>query len=135
MTGVRNAGGEPFPREQAGEIAGPAVLVVDDEPAVRLLITEVLADLGYVAIEAVDGPSGLTILQSSTALDLLIVDIGLPGGMDGRDLGSAARAARPGRAILVITRYAEPAARGDELSELQKRMEEMQRQIEHLAKR
>ncbi len=116
MTGLPNAGGAPSAGEQGGE-AGPTVLVVDDEPAVRLLITEVLADLGYRSIEAVDGPSGLTILQSNTPLELLIADVGLPGGMDGRNLASAARAVRPSLAILFITGYAETAALGDKTLE------------------
>ena len=71
-----------------------SVLVVDDEATVRLLITEVLDDLNYASLEAVDGPSGLRILQSDTPIDLMITDVGLPGGMSGRHLASAG----PGRA-------------------------------------
>ena len=90
-----------------------AVLVVDDEPTVRLLITEVLNDLEYISLEAADGPSGLTILKSDAPIDLLITDVGLPGGMDGRELATAARAERPGLAILFITGYAENTVLGD----------------------
>ena len=43
---------------------GETVLVVDDEPTVRMLVTEVLEELGYTAIEAIDGASGLRVLQS-----------------------------------------------------------------------
>ena len=49
----------------------------------RELVVEVLNDLGYRALEAVDGPSGLKILQSAARIDLLVTDIGLPG-MNGR---------------------------------------------------
>ncbi|HEY1927627.1 MAG TPA: PAS domain S-box protein, partial [Caulobacteraceae bacterium] len=61
---------------QLGE--GETVLVIDDEPTVRMLIVEVLSEAGYHAIEAQDGPSGLKILQSDARIDLLITDVGLP---------------------------------------------------------
>jgi CheY-like chemotaxis protein len=85
------------------------VLVVDDEPAVRMLIAEVLEEFGYAWIEAVDGPSGMKALRSSAHIDLLITDVGLPGGMNGRQLADAARFMRPGLKILFITGYAENA--------------------------
>ena len=93
------------------------VLVVDDEPTVRLLIAEVLDDLSYTSLEAIDGPSGLRIIRSDAPIDLMITDVGLPGGMTGRDLAAAARAERPGLAILFITGYAESAALGDGIAE------------------
>ena len=85
------------------------VLVVDDEPSVRLLVTEVLADLGYTALEAADGPAGLKILRSDARIDLLITDVGLPGGMNGRQVADAARQLRPDLKVLFITGYAENA--------------------------
>ena len=84
------------------------VLVVDDEPTVRLLVTEVLEDLGYTAIEVADGPAGLKVMQSDARLDLLITDVGLPG-MNGRQVADAARQVRPGLKVLFITGYAENA--------------------------
>ena len=86
-----------------------AVLVVDDEPTVRMLVTEVLEDLGYTAIEAADGSAGLKVLQSDVRIDLLVTDVGLPGGMNGRQLADAARVARSGLKVLFITGYAENA--------------------------
>jgi PAS domain S-box-containing protein len=97
------------PRAQAGE----TVLVVDDEPTVRMLVTEVLDELGYAAIEAADGTSGLKVLQSDVRIDLLITDVGLPKGMNGRQMADAAREARPTLKVLFITGYAENAAVGD----------------------
>ena len=88
---------------------GETVLVVDDEPTVRMLVTEVLEELGYVAIEAADGAAGLKVLQSNVRLDLLVTDVGLPGGMNGRQVADAARVARPGLKVLFITGYAETA--------------------------
>ena len=74
---------------------------------------KVLAEGGYATIEASDGPSGLRILESDTRIDLLITDVGLPGGLNGRQVADAARAARPGLQVLFITGYAENAAVGN----------------------
>ncbi|HWB46475.1 MAG TPA: PAS domain S-box protein [Hyphomicrobiaceae bacterium] len=87
---------------------GQTVLVIEDEPLVRLLIIDVLDDLGYRALEANDGPKGLRILQSSEQIDLLITDIGLPG-LNGRQVADAARVTRPNLKILFMTGYAENA--------------------------
>ena len=93
------------PRAQQGE----TVLVVDDEPTIRMLVAEVLQDLGYTAIEAADGSSGLRILQSDVRIDLLVTDVGLPGGINGRQVADAARVTRPNLKVLFITGYAENA--------------------------
>ncbi|MCJ2081446.1 PAS domain S-box protein [Methylobacterium sp. J-090] len=92
---------------------GQTVLIVDDEPTVRMLVTEVLEDLGYTAIEAADGAAGLKVLQSDVRLDLLVTDVGLPGGMNGRQMADAGRAVRPGLKVLFITGYAENAVLGN----------------------
>jgi PAS domain S-box-containing protein len=97
------------PRAEAGE----TVLIVDDEPAIRMLVTEVLQELGYTAIEAADGPSGLKVLQSNVRIDLLISDVGLPGGMNGRQIADAGRQVRPKLKVLFITGYADNAAVGN----------------------
>jgi CheY-like chemotaxis protein len=89
--------------------AGETVLVVEDEPIVRALILEVLGDLGYRALEAADGPSGLRVLESRQRIDLLVTDVGLPG-LNGRQLADHARLARPDLKVLFITGYAEQAA-------------------------
>ena len=96
---------------------GEVVLVIDDEPTVRMLIVEVLEQAGYTAIEATDGPSGLRILQAPGRIDLLITDVGLPGGMNGRQIADVARVVRPGLKVLFITGYAETAAVGNGLLE------------------
>ena len=88
---------------------GETVLVVDDEPTVRMLVTDVLADLGYTAIEAADSAGGLRVLQSDARVDLLITDVGLPGGMNGRQMVDAARTHRPDLRVLFITGFAENA--------------------------
>ena len=85
--------------------AGETVLVVEDEEAVRELVTSLLDELGYRVVEAGDGPSGLAILQSSLPIDLLITDVGLPG-LNGRQIADAARALRPALKVLFMTGYA-----------------------------
>ena len=97
----------------ADDGTGRTVLVIDDEATVRMLIVEVLEDAGYTALEAEDGPAGLKIIQSVPAIDLLITDVGLPGGMNGRQVADAARATRPDLKILFVTGYAENAAVGN----------------------
>jgi PAS domain S-box-containing protein len=100
----------PGPQEsQPHRSVGETVLVVDDEPSVRLLVSEVLIDLGYQVLEADSGAPALTILQSQQGVDLLISDVGLPGGMNGRQLADAARQLRPELKVLFVTGYAETA--------------------------
>ena len=93
--------------------SGEVVLVVDDEPTVRMLISEVLDESGYAGIEAGDAQTGLRILRSPAKVDLLITDVGLPGGMNGRQMADAARVLRPDLKVLFITGYAENAAVGN----------------------
>ncbi|WP_223796176.1 GAF domain-containing protein [Sphingomonas nostoxanthinifaciens] len=93
--------------------AGHTVLIVDDEPTIRMLVTEVLEELGCIALEAGDGPEALTMLQGHPEIDLLITDVGLPGTMNGRQVADAARAQRPELKVLFITGYAENAVIGN----------------------
>jgi len=77
-----------------------------------VLLTEVLGELGYTLIEAADSISGLQILRSDVPIDLLITDVGLPGGMNGRQMADAGREVRPNLKTLFITGYAENAVFG-----------------------
>ncbi len=92
---------------------GTVVLLVEDEIALRAVIVEVLAELGYTVLEAGNSQSGLHILESLSRIDLLLTDVGLPGGMNGRQLADAARERRPGLKILFLTGYAESVAARD----------------------
>jgi CheY-like chemotaxis protein len=87
--------------------------VIEDEPTVRVLITDLLQENGYKPLAAADGVTGLKILQSGVRIDLLITDVGLPGGMNGRQIADAARVSRPELKVLFITGYAENAAVGN----------------------
>jgi len=97
----------------SGAGSGETILVVDDEATIRHLIDEVLDDLGYTVIGAADGAAGLKVLQSGARIELLITDVGLPNGMNGRQVADAARALRPELKILFITGYAENAVIGN----------------------
>ncbi|KQZ81618.1 MULTISPECIES: ATP-binding protein [unclassified Pseudomonas] len=88
---------------------GETVLIVEDDPAVRVLVSTVLSDLGYAFVEACDADSALPIFESAQRIDLLISDVGLPG-MNGRQLAEIGRQFRPGLKVLFITGYAEHAA-------------------------
>jgi CheY-like chemotaxis protein len=78
-----------------------------------MLVVEMLTDSGYRALEAEDGPGGLAILRSDAVIDLLITDVGLPGGLNGRQVADAARESRPGLKVLFVTGYAENALVGN----------------------
>jgi CheY-like chemotaxis protein len=92
---------------------GETVLVVDDEATVRMLIAEVLTENHYRLLEAGDGPAAMKIIEGRRRIDLMVTDVGLPGGMNGRQLADAARQLRPELRILFITGYAENAAIGN----------------------
>jgi light-regulated signal transduction histidine kinase (bacteriophytochrome)/CheY-like chemotaxis protein len=105
-----------LPRHQDAAPAAPpapalasekTVLVVDDEPVVRMLLVETLQDLGYQVVEAANGAEAIKIMERTTRIDLLVTDVGLPGGMTGRELADTARATRPTLQILFITGYAD----------------------------
>jgi signal transduction histidine kinase/CheY-like chemotaxis protein len=107
--------GSPLAAGQPGLLEGAhaTVLVVDDEPTVRMLVTDLLRELGYVIIEAADGAGGLEVLHSDARIDLLVTDVGLPGGMNGRQLADAARVQRPALKVLFITGFAETSLLSD----------------------
>ncbi|WP_116813259.1 GAF domain-containing hybrid sensor histidine kinase/response regulator [Steroidobacter cummioxidans] len=98
---------QPMGREEV-------VLVVEDEQVVRDLVVDLLAEMGYRSLQAVDGPSGLAIALSDVRIDLLISDVGLPG-FNGRQLADAACAHRPDLKVLFITGYAHNAAVSNDL--------------------
>ncbi len=85
------------------------VLLVEDEEDVRIFTTEVLRELGYQVTAASNGASALTALSTMTQLDLLFTDIGLPDGMDGRQLADEVTRRRPGIKVLFTTGYARNA--------------------------
>ncbi|CAB3833114.1 Sensor histidine kinase RcsC [Achromobacter anxifer] len=102
--------GELAPAAAPGAARKEAVLVVEDDANVREMVRECLAELGLEVLTAEDGEAGLELVQSDRGIDLLVTDVGLPG-INGRQLADAARVARPGLRVLLMTGYAESAAR------------------------
>ncbi|MEN3749132.1 ATP-binding protein [Sphingomonas sp. HF-S3] len=98
---------QPAPAVPAGR--GQNVLLVEDDASVRLLVRDLLDELGYHAVEVPEAGAAIDILSSDASLDLMISDVGLPG-MNGRQLAEIARQHRPDLPILFITGYAENAA-------------------------
>ena len=101
--------GTPLMAEAAAGSTAGTILVVDDEPLIRMMTTERLEDEGYIVLEAANGAKAMQILDSDRPIDLLVTDVGLPGGMNGRQVADAARRVRPELPVLFITGYAEQA--------------------------
>ncbi len=95
--------------EAPAAIAGETVMLVEDDAAVRMLVLDLLKELGYRAHEAEDAKGALPVLESDLRVDLLVTDVGLPG-MNGRQLAEIARQHRPELKVLFMTGYAEIAA-------------------------
>ena len=112
----------PLPADAAPDPGeGETVLVVEDEWTIRLVIAEVLEDAGYKVLTAENGPNALRLLQSAGRIDLLVTDVGLPDGMNGRQVADAARQTRPALKVLFITGYVDNAPVGN--GHLEKGME------------
>jgi CheY-like chemotaxis protein len=104
---------EPVETSSIARGQGETVLLIEDEHTLRDIVEEVLRDAGYRVLTAQDGPTGLQILRSNTRVDLLVTDVGLPGGLNGRQVADAARVWRPKLKVLFITGYADTAAVGN----------------------
>lgn len=89
--------------------AGETVFVVDDNAHVRRVTTAQLRDLRYNVLEAEDGENALRMIGEGAGFDLLLSDLVLSGGVNGRDLGLAVRENRPGVPVVLTSGYADPA--------------------------
>jgi len=96
---------------------GIVILLVEDEPSVQLVMADVLTDNGYTVLSAHTGQAAMRHILSSARIDLLLTDVGLPGGMNGRQLADAARQHRADLKVLFVTGYDEQAAIGSGLME------------------
>ena len=90
-------------------MSGKLVMIVDDEEAVRLIVSDVVGDLGARILTAEDAISAMELADRLPALqpDVLITDIGMPGGLNGRQLAVRMREKFPSLKVLFITGYAE----------------------------
>ncbi len=94
------------PVREEGAGLNRTVMLVEDEPEVRAIAAERLRELGYVVVEAEDGPSALRAMRLVAHVDILVTDVGLPGGLNGRQVADAAREQRPGLPVVFITGFA-----------------------------
>jgi CheY-like chemotaxis protein len=99
---------------QAGAVSiptalGETVLVVEDDPDVRSFTVDILRELGYRVVDAPDGTIGLRMLDAHGEVKLLLTDVGLPGGMNGRQLADAAMRRRADLKVLFTSGYARNA--------------------------
>ena len=90
-------------------VGAELVLVVEDDEDVRRLTTDTLRELGYRVLEAANGAAAIETLAGSPGIRLLFTDVGLPGGMTGRQLAEQARRLRPDLRVLFTTGYARNA--------------------------
>ncbi len=93
----------------AGAGGSETILVVEDDEGARAYCVAALGELGYRVLAAADGPSALRLLDAEPAVSLLFTDVGLPGGLNGRQLADAALARRPDLKVLFTTAYARNA--------------------------
>jgi PAS domain S-box-containing protein len=94
------------------------ILLVDDEEGLRQTLAEMLTAIGYHVMESSSGAEALQVIQRADHIDLLVTDVGLPGGMNGRQLADVARQLKPDLQVLFITGYAESVSiRAGDLAE------------------
>jgi len=104
------AAGPPADAARRLRTTSRTVLVVDDEPEVLELATEILRRVGYTVLEAADGTAALEVARGHEGeIHLLVTDMVMPG-MSGRDLAEQLRAVRPGLPVLYISGYVQAAA-------------------------
>ena len=94
----------PIPRAN-----GETILLVEDDADVRSSLVEILGELGYRVIEAPNGLSALRQLDAHPETNLLLTDVGLPGGMNGRQLADEALRRKAGLKVLFASGYARNA--------------------------
>ena len=94
---------------EAARGEGETILVVEDETDVRAFAVEMLLELGYRVLDAPNGGDALRLLDGEKKITLLYADVGLPGGMNGRQLADEALRRRPDLKVLFTSGYARNA--------------------------
>jgi CheY-like chemotaxis protein len=103
----------PFPEQTPGdgvhvwmgqaETERPVVLLVEDEPLVRMFGADVLEEAGYEVLEAADGDEALQVLEARSDIHVLFTDVNMPGSLDGLDLARLVHERRPGIKLLIAS--------------------------------
>jgi len=85
------------------------VLIVEDEPLLRIAAVDLVEEAGFVAIEASDADEAIRILETRSDIHIVFTDIDMPGSMDGLKLAAAVRAKWPPISIIVVSGHRKPA--------------------------
>ena len=102
--------------EPAQALGGELVLLVEDDPAVRRVVRQQLIDLGYPVIEAENGNQAVEMIEQIADIAIVVSDVIMPGGINGRQLAEQVRQGHPQMRIVLMSGYAdeaEPAGAGD----------------------
>jgi PAS domain S-box-containing protein len=99
---------------------GELVLLVEDEPNVRRVVRQQLIDLGYPVIEAENGAQALTMIEQIADIAIVVSDVIMPGGMDGRQLADHVLSICPDMRIVLMSGYTDEAEVGSDLPVLAK---------------
>ena len=86
-----------------GQNERPVVLLVEDEPLVRMFGADVLEEAGFEVVEAVDGDEALAVLEARPDIAVLFTDVNMPGSLDGLDLARVVHARRPDIKLLIAS--------------------------------
>ncbi|KKZ84146.1 response regulator [Rhizobium phaseoli] len=84
------------------------VLVVEDEPLVRMFAVDFVEDAGFDVVEAADANQAVAILEARTDIRIVFTDIDMPGSMEGRKLARAVRDRWPPIGIIIVSRHKRP---------------------------
>lgn len=84
----------------------PIALVVDDEPLIRMNLSDILESEGYELLEAASAPEAEMVLEERSDVSLLITDVKMPGSFDGLDLAKRVASGRPQVKIVVVSGHA-----------------------------
>ncbi|MGV8996099.1 MAG: ATP-binding protein [Parvibaculaceae bacterium] len=106
---------EPLP---SGAIIGgdERILVVEDDPLVRVFLDNALSQLGYKVVTVGDAEEALNLLGSHSVIDLLIADVMLPRGMSGRELAAAVKDTHRSMAVLFISGFPDEHVTSDDVT-------------------
>ncbi|MCK6413682.1 MAG: PAS-domain containing protein [Azonexus sp.] len=103
---------EPLPEESSQPGGGELVLLVEDDPQVRRIVCQQLVDLGYPVIEAEDGQQALAMLAQIPDIGLVVSDVLMPGGINGRQLAERIAGEFPDKRCLLISGYTDEEGQG-----------------------